>query len=100
MSRGDRREPIFDGEKDRELFLKTLGEVCEKTGWQVHAYCLMNNHFYLVLETPQANLVAGMRWFLGTYTARWIAERLHIGSVSTLTHGLQKHRPRGKRSER
>jgi len=42
-----------------------------KTGWQVHAYCLMLNHFHLVLETPQANLVAGMKWFLGTYTSRF-----------------------------
>src|ERR1051325_9443868 len=71
MNRGDRREAIFLSEQDRELFLETLGEACEKTGWQVHAYCLMSNHFHLVLETPQANLVSGMRWFLGTYTARF-----------------------------
>src|SRR5437764_15241726 len=42
-----------------------------KTDWQVHAWCLMNNHFHLVIETPKANLVAGMKWFLGTYTARF-----------------------------
>lgn len=71
MSRGDRREPIFVDEEDRRLFLETLGETCGKTGWQVHAYCLMGNHFHLVVETPRANLVAGMRWFLGTYTARF-----------------------------
>ena len=40
-------------------------------GEQVHAYCLMLNHFHLVLETPKANLVAGMKWFLGTYTSRF-----------------------------
>jgi REP element-mobilizing transposase RayT len=39
-----------------------------KTGWQVHAYCLMTNHFHLVVHTPQPNLVAGMKWLLGTYT--------------------------------
>ena len=71
MNRGDRREPIFLEGKDFELFLATLEEACEKTGWQVHAYCLMNNHFHLVVETPRANLVAGMRWFLGTYTVRF-----------------------------
>jgi putative transposase len=71
MNRGDRREAIFLGDKDRELFLATLGEACRKTDWQVHAYCLMGNHFHLVVETPKANLVAGMRWFLGTYTARF-----------------------------
>lgn len=71
MNRGDRREAIFLEEADRELFLETLGQACGKTGWQVHAYCLMSNHFHLVVETPRANLVAGMRWFLGTYTARF-----------------------------
>jgi REP element-mobilizing transposase RayT len=71
MNRGDRREDIFLDRGDREMFLATLAEVCRKTGWQVHAYCLMGNHFHLVVETPRANLVAGMRWFLGTYTARF-----------------------------
>ena len=71
MNRGDRREPIFQDDKDRRLFLETLGEACAKADWQVHAYCLMNNHFHLVLETPQGNLVAGMKWFLGTYTSRF-----------------------------
>ncbi len=71
MNRGDRREEIFYTAKDRELFLETLAETCERTGWQVFAYCLMPNHFHLVIETPRANLVAGMKWFLGTYTARF-----------------------------
>src|SRR5579871_3778557 len=71
MNRGDRREPVFKDDQDRELFLQTLGQACAKTGWQVHAYCLMPNHFHLVVETPQANLVAGMKWFLGTYTGRF-----------------------------
>ena len=71
MSRGDRREAIFHDDQDREMFLETLEQACKKTGWQVHAYCLMNNHFHLVVETPQANLVAGMKWFLGTYTGRF-----------------------------
>jgi REP element-mobilizing transposase RayT len=42
-----------------------------KTGWQVQAYCLMRNHFHLVVETPQANLVTGMKWSLGTHTGRF-----------------------------
>jgi REP element-mobilizing transposase RayT len=71
MNRGDRREPIFQDEADHKLFLQTLGEACQKTGWQVHAWCLMSNHFHLVIETPQANLVAGMKWLLGTYTGRF-----------------------------
>jgi REP element-mobilizing transposase RayT len=71
MNRGDRREPIFRDDQDRRRFLETLGEACGKTGWQVHVYCLMPNHFHAVIETPQANLVAGMKWFLGTYTSRF-----------------------------
>ncbi len=71
MSRGDRREPIFIDVTDHRRFLETLADTCVKTSWQVHAYCLMPNHFHLVVETPQANLVAGMKWFLGTYTTRF-----------------------------
>jgi REP-associated tyrosine transposase len=71
INRGDRREAIFEDDSDGQCFLQTLAEACAKTQWQVHAYCLMRNHFHLVLETPQANLVAGMKWFLGTYSSRF-----------------------------
>jgi putative transposase len=71
MSRGDRREDIYRDDRDREEFLATLAEACGKTGWEVQALCLMNNHFHLVVETPQGNLVAGMKWLLGTYTGRF-----------------------------
>ncbi len=71
MSRGDHREDIFRDDEDRRRFLDTLSEACGKTGWQVMALCLMPNHFHLVVETPQANLVAGMKWLLGTYTTRF-----------------------------
>jgi REP element-mobilizing transposase RayT len=71
VNRGDRREPIFRDDLDRQRFLETLGEACAKTDWQVHALCLMGNHFHLVVETPKANLVTGMKWFLGTYTLRF-----------------------------
>src|SRR5207302_10948550 len=71
MNRGDRREPIFKDDADRQRFVETLGQSCAKTGWQVHAYVLMPNHFHLVVETPQPNLVAGMTWLMGTYTNRF-----------------------------
>ena len=71
MNRGDRREPIVRDDEDRQRFLGTPGEAGGKTGWQVHALCLMPNHFHLVVETPRANLVAGMKWLLGTYTGRF-----------------------------
>jgi putative transposase len=70
MNRGDRGESIFKEVQDRERFIATLGEACVKTGWQVPALCLMPNHFHLVVETPQPNLVAGMKWLLGTDTSR------------------------------
>jgi len=81
MNRGDRREEIFQDDKDRELFLETLGEACEKTDWLVHAWCLMSNHFHLVVETPRANLVAGMKWFLGTYTSRYNRRHREFGHL-------------------
>jgi REP element-mobilizing transposase RayT len=71
MNRGDQREPIFKDDADRHAFLATLGEACQKTDWQIHAYCLMSNHFHLVVETPQPNLVFGMKWLLGVYTKRF-----------------------------
>ena len=70
MARANRRERIFRNEADRLLFYQTLGEACERTGWSVHAWVLMSNHYHLMVETPEANLVAGMRWLQNTYTRR------------------------------
>jgi len=70
MSRGNRRQDIFLDDVDRHDFLKTLAEACQKTAWEVHAFCLMSNHYHLVLETPNSNLVAGMAWLQSTYTIR------------------------------
>src|SRR5437867_962791 len=81
MNRGDHREEIFRGDSDRELFLQTLGEACAKTEWQVHAWCLMSSDFHLVVETPKANLVAGMKWFLGTYTSRFNRRHALFGQL-------------------
>jgi len=71
LDRGDRREAIFRDDVDRAEFLRTLGEVCRRTGWRVHALVLMTNHYHLLVETPEANLVSGMRWFQTTYTVRF-----------------------------
>jgi len=71
LDRGDRREAIFRDDIDRRAFVVTLGEVCGRTGWRVHAFVLMTNHYHLLVETPQPNLVAGMRWFQTTYTVRF-----------------------------
>jgi putative transposase len=71
MNRGDQQEAIFRDDADRRGFIQTVSDACEKTGWQVHAYCLMGNHFHMVVETPQPNLSDGMKWLLQTYTSRF-----------------------------
>jgi REP element-mobilizing transposase RayT len=81
INRGDRREEIFRDAQDRRLFLATLTEACRKTQWQIHAYCLMRNHFHLVLETPQPNLVYGMKWLLGVYTKRFNIRHKECGHL-------------------
>lgn len=73
MSRGNRQEAIYLDDRDCETFINTLAEACTKTGWRVHAFVLMGNHYHLLLETPAANLVAGMKWLQGTYTQRFNA---------------------------
>ena len=87
MSRGDRRENIYLDDVDRQDFLKTLAEACQKTDWQVHAYCLMRNHFHLVVETPNVNLVDGMHWLLkalGKVTARRFVGKARLPKRSEL----------------
>lgn len=81
MCRGDRREAIFLDESDRRLFLETLGQACGRAGFLVHAFVLMSNHYHLLLETPAGNLVAGMRWFQTTYTARFNARHRLVGHL-------------------
>ncbi|MGI8604668.1 MAG: transposase [Verrucomicrobiales bacterium] len=56
MARGNRREAIFLADADRQFFLDTLAEACAMTGWRVHAWVLMSNHYHLLIETPEANL--------------------------------------------
>jgi len=87
MNRGDRRERIFMDDADRQRFVDTLGEACAKTGWQIHAYVLMPNHFHVVVETPQPNLVAGMKWLLGSYPSRFNRRHKLFGTGSVLERG-------------
>ena len=81
MCRGDHREAIFKGDEDRLVFLEALGQVCERTGWRIHSYVLMPNHYHVLLETPNAVLVDGMRWFQTTYTARFNARHRLCGHL-------------------
>lgn len=71
INRGNYRASIFQQTRTKQAFLECLDEACGKTGWRVHAWCVMSNHYHLAVETPQANLVDGMRWLQGTFSVRF-----------------------------
>lgn len=70
-SRGQERGAIFRDDVDREIFLRILGSVVEDHGWLLHGYCLMTNHYHMLVETQSANLSVGMRALNGRYTQRF-----------------------------
>jgi len=80
-SRGDRQENIYEQDGDYRLFLKTLDHVCTRYNWHCHAYCLMTNHYHLMIETPDANLSKGMRQLNGLYTQRFNHSHQRVGHV-------------------
>lgn len=67
-SRGNEKKPVFKDDHDREVFLRTLQHVIKRYNWICHAYCLMTNHYHLLVETPEGNLALGMRQLNGVYT--------------------------------
>ena len=67
-ARGNRRECIFDTDQDRRAFLITLERVINQFNWICHAWCLMDNHYHLLIQTPDGNLSKGMRQLNGVYT--------------------------------
>ena len=67
-TRGNERRRIFHSDHDHNLFLTILQKVTERFHWLCHVYCLMDNHYHLVVETPEGNLSAGMRQLNGVYT--------------------------------
>lgn len=80
-SRGDRRENIYEDDADRADFLSVLGEVCIQHNWVCHAYCLMSNHYHLLIETPDGNLSKGMRQLNGVYTLHFNRRHGRVGHV-------------------
>ncbi len=60
-ARGNRRDTIYEDDKDRHAFLEVLFQVVGRNNWLCHAYCLMDNHYHLIIETPDGNLSYGMR---------------------------------------
>ena len=80
-SRGDGREDIYLNDSDREMWLEVFSEVCRRFNWICHAYCLMSNHYHLLVETPESNLSLGMRQLNGVYTQRFNREHRRVGHV-------------------
>jgi len=80
-SRGNARQKIFFNDADRQLFLKTLAHVVSRYRWICHAYCLMANHYHLLVETPKANLSIGMRQLNGTFTQSFNRRHKRVGHL-------------------
>jgi len=80
-SRGNARQPIYRKEADRELFLGILSRVISRYQWLCHAYCLMNNHYHLLIETPQPSLSIGMRQLNGLYTQTFNRRHQRVGHL-------------------
>ena len=80
-SRGDRREDIYEEDSDRQTFISLLNDICESYNWICHAYCLMGNHYHLLIETPDANLSRGMRQLNGVYTQKFNRTHSRVGHV-------------------
>jgi putative transposase len=80
-SRGNRRSTIYRNDDDRVMFLEILESTVKRFGWVCHAYCLMGNHYHLLIETPQPNLSRGMRQLNGVYTQRYNYRHKKSGHV-------------------
>jgi putative transposase len=81
VSRGNARAPIFFADRDRRVFLRVLAKVVADHHWLCHAYCLMPNHYHLVIQTPEANLSQGMQQLNGIYTQRFNRLNERVGHV-------------------
>ena len=71
MARGNERRAVFRDDNDRQRLLETLAEMVERFGVRVHAYCLMPNHYHLLVGTPRGNLSRAIGWLQVTYTVRF-----------------------------
>jgi REP element-mobilizing transposase RayT len=80
-ARGNARQPIFRDDQDRERFLGTLDHVIARYGWRCHAYCLMTNHYHLLIETPKPTLARGMRQLNGVYTQAFNRRHRRVGHL-------------------
>ena len=80
-ARGDRREDIFEDDTDRQAFLRILADVVEQFNWLCYAWCLMDNHYHLLIQTPDANLSKGMRQLNGVFTQTYNRRHNKVGHL-------------------
>ncbi len=80
-ARGNEKSKIFLEARDRVNFLSILKNTIEDFNWICHAYCLMNNHYHLVIETPEANLSGGMRHLNATYAQKFNKKHNRVGHL-------------------
>lgn len=80
-ARGNARQPIYRDDGDRRRFLATVAHTVDRYGWLVHAYCLMDNHYHLMIETPKPTLACGMRHLNGTYTQAFNRRHRRVGHL-------------------
>jgi putative transposase len=80
-SRGNARSPVFDDDRDRREFLMILEDVVRRYNWLCHAFCLMDNHYHLLVETVDGNLSLGMRHLNGVYTQAFNRRHHRVGHV-------------------
>jgi REP element-mobilizing transposase RayT len=79
--RGNARGKVFLIDPDRELFLQVLAQAVERFNWRCHAYCLMSNHYHLLVETVDPTLARGMRQLNGVYTQEFNRRHSRTGHV-------------------
>jgi len=80
-TRGNARNDIFGDNGDRENFFDILSDTVKRYNWLCHAYCLMDTHYHILIETPEANLSLGMRQLNGVYTQRYNKKHKQVGHI-------------------
>lgn len=97
QSKGNRNTDVFENDEDRSTFLNLLEAVCHRFGWKIYAYALMDDHFHLLVETPEPNLSDGMKWLMTVYSRQFNSRHGYKGHVfgdryqSTLVEATNPH---------
>lgn len=97
QSKGNRNMAVFENDEDRTSFLDFLEATCHRFGWKIYAYALMDDHFHLLVETPEPNLSDGMKWLMTVYSRQFNSRHGYSGHVfgdryqSTLVEAANPH---------